>query len=123
MLYDNGQLMSVYAHAYQLTKNEFYKNIVKEIAAFVERDLSATEGGFYSSLNADTKDGEGEFYAWDEKEMKKLQEKKQNLSCRIISTFRNQEIGKRTKTFYSQTIHLVNLPAEIIYRLMIFTTF
>ena len=72
MLYDNGQLMSVYTHAYQLTKNDFYKNIVKEIATFVERDLSAKEGGFYSSLNADTKDGEGEFYAWDEKEMKKV---------------------------------------------------
>jgi uncharacterized protein len=70
MLYDNGQLMSVYAHAYQLTGNIFFKNIVQETAAFVERDLRATNGGFYSSLNADTKEGEGEFYAWHDKEFK-----------------------------------------------------
>ena len=71
MLYDNGQLMSVYAHAYQLTKNSFFKNIVQEIAAFAERDLHTTNGGFYSSLNADTKEGEGEFYAWNYKALKK----------------------------------------------------
>jgi uncharacterized protein YyaL (SSP411 family) len=70
MLYDNGQLMSVYTHAYQLTGNPFFKNIVQEIAAFTERDFRATNGGFYSSLNADTKEGEGEFYAWTEKGLK-----------------------------------------------------
>lgn len=70
MLYDNGQLMSVYAHAYQLTGNLFFKNIVDEIALFVERDLLASNGGFYSSLNADTKDGEGYFYTWNYEEIK-----------------------------------------------------
>lgn len=64
MLYDNGQLVSLYAHAWQLTKNDFYKNILTETISFVERDLISPEGGFYSSLNADTKDGEGEFYGW-----------------------------------------------------------
>jgi uncharacterized protein YyaL (SSP411 family) len=76
MLYDNGQLMSLYAHAYQLTQNIFYKNIVSEIAEFIERDLSSPEGGFYSSLNADTKSGEGEFYAWTYSELKKIVEDK-----------------------------------------------
>ncbi len=72
MLYDNGQLISLYAHAYQLTKNEFYKNILTETIAFVERDLTSPEGGFYSSLNADTEDGEGEFYAWSYDDFKKI---------------------------------------------------
>jgi uncharacterized protein YyaL (SSP411 family) len=72
MLYDNGQLMSLYAHAYQVTKNTFYKNVVKEIDAFIERDLANANGGFYSSLNADTKAGEGEFYAWELKDIKKF---------------------------------------------------
>jgi uncharacterized protein YyaL (SSP411 family) len=71
MLYDNGQLITVYAHAYQLTKNDFYKNILAETISFVERDLASPEGGFYSSLNADTEDGEGEFYAWKYDEFKK----------------------------------------------------
>ena len=71
MLYDNGQLMSVYAHAYQLTGNMFFKNVIQEIAAFIERDLRAPNGGFYSSLNADTQEGEGEFYAWSYRDFKK----------------------------------------------------
>jgi uncharacterized protein YyaL (SSP411 family) len=86
MLYDNGQLMSVYAHAYQLTGNTFFKNIVQEIAAFVERDLRATNGGFYSSLNADTKEEEGEFYAWHDKEFK---EKAGNNNADQIAAYYN----------------------------------
>lgn len=69
MLYDNGQLVSAYAHAYQLTKNEFYKSKLVETIAFVEATLAAPGGGYYSSLNADTEDGEGMFYAWRRKEV------------------------------------------------------
>jgi uncharacterized protein YyaL (SSP411 family) len=72
MLYDNAQLITVYAHAYQLTGNVFFKNIVQEIAGFVERDLTDPDGGFYSSINADTKEGEGEFYAWNYDELKRI---------------------------------------------------
>jgi hypothetical protein len=72
MLYDNGQLMSLFAQAYQVTKKTLYKNIVEEIALFVEKDLTASSGGFYSSLNAVTEDGEGEFYTWSYNEVKKI---------------------------------------------------
>ncbi|MES2373767.1 MAG: thioredoxin domain-containing protein [Bacteroidota bacterium] len=68
MLYDNGQMVSVYAHAYQITKNDFYKNILTETLGFIEKELAAPLGGYYSSLNADTKDGEGEFYTWSKKD-------------------------------------------------------
>ncbi len=64
MLYDNGQLLSVYSQAYQLTKNEFYQQKVSEIYQFTQASLAAPGGAFYSSVNADTKDGEGVFYAW-----------------------------------------------------------
>jgi uncharacterized protein len=64
MLYDNGQLISLYAHAYQLTGNEFYKTIFTETIDFIDRELTAASGGFYSSLNAETDGDEGGFYAW-----------------------------------------------------------
>lgn len=86
MLYDNGQLMSVYAHAYQVTQNNLFKNIVREIAAFIERDLTSADGGFYSSLNADTEKGEGEFYAWTDNEIKKVLGEK---PAQLISSYFN----------------------------------
>jgi uncharacterized protein len=70
MLYDNAQLLSAYTHAYQITGNEFFKKIVQEIAGFIQRDLNNSDNGYFSSLNADTKDGEGEFYSWSFSELK-----------------------------------------------------
>lgn len=68
MLYDNGQLISLYAHAYQLTKDEWYKQICTETIDFVEKSMYAQGGGYYSSLNADTEAGEGDYYLWTRKE-------------------------------------------------------
>jgi len=77
MLYDNGQLVSVYANAYAATKNELYKETVYETLAFIRRELLTNEGAFYSSLDADslTETGkleEGAYYVWTKEELKKL---------------------------------------------------
>jgi uncharacterized protein len=71
MLYDNGQLVSLYAHAYQVTKDELFKNVLTETIAFVERELGSPQGGFYSSINADSEEGEGSFYAWSFADLQK----------------------------------------------------
>ncbi|MDY7396241.1 thioredoxin domain-containing protein [Aureibaculum sp. 2210JD6-5] len=77
MLYDNGQLVSLYANAYLVTKNPLYKQIVYETTAFVERELMDKTGAFYSSLDADSKDEKGEleegvFYVWKIEELKSI---------------------------------------------------
>jgi uncharacterized protein YyaL (SSP411 family) len=75
MLYDNAQLVSLYAKAYQLTKNESFKTIVVETLDFIDKELTQKEGAFYSSIDADSKtnDGkleEGVFYTWTKDELK-----------------------------------------------------
>jgi hypothetical protein len=77
MLYDNGQLVSLYADAYLITKNDLYKDVVYETLEFIKRELTSANGAFYSSLDADstTPEGqleEGAFYVWQKEELQKL---------------------------------------------------
>ncbi len=77
MLYDNGQLVSLYSDAYKLTKNPLYIEVIKKTLSFVERELMNSEGGFYCALDADSLNAEndleeGAFYVWTIPELKTI---------------------------------------------------
>ncbi|MCB0463009.1 MAG: thioredoxin domain-containing protein, partial [Flavobacteriaceae bacterium] len=77
MLYDNAQLVSLYADAYAITKNELYKNVIEETLTFVERELTGIHNNFYSSLDADSYNREGKleegaYYVWQKDELKTI---------------------------------------------------
>ncbi len=69
MLYDNAQLLEVYANAYARARRPQDGRVLRETIAFVARELTSPEGGFYSALDADTEGEEGRFYVWTTKEL------------------------------------------------------
>ena len=72
MLYDNGQLATVYTEAYRLTERADYRRVVEELLAFVTREMTDTGGAFYSALDADSEDEEGRYYRWEKAEVDRL---------------------------------------------------
>ena len=77
MLYDNGQLMSLYSVGYRISKSEPYKQTIYKIHEYINSEMKDFSGGYYSSLDADSKleDGsyaEGEYYTWRKEELEKI---------------------------------------------------
>ena len=72
MLYDNAQLSRVYLHAYQVTGDAFFKTIAEEIYDYILREMTAPEGGFYSTTDADSEHEEGKFFVWTKEELREL---------------------------------------------------
>jgi uncharacterized protein len=72
MLYDNGQLLRVYANAALATGEELFRRVAAETADWIVRDLQAPSGGYWSTLDADSEGHEGKFYVWDAAQVRSL---------------------------------------------------
>lgn len=72
MLYDNGQLMKLYAKAYQVSGEELFKEKVTETIAWLEAEMLQQDGGFFAAQDADSEGTEGKFYTWTSDELESI---------------------------------------------------
>ena len=84
MLYDNAQLVRIYAQVYSVTGEPLFKQVVEETMSYLMREMLHTEGGFYSTQDADSEGEEGKFFVWTEEEISQiLGEEASEIFCRI----------------------------------------
>ena len=94
MLYDNAQLLRSYAQAFAITGTPLFKNVVEETLTYLLREMLHTEGGFYSTQDADSEGKEGKFFVWTQDEaMQILGEESGEIFSRVydVSEFGNFE--------------------------------
>ncbi len=104
MLYDNGQLLCLYADAYQITSNILFSEVIFSTISWLLREMLSEQGAFYSSLDADSKDEnghneEGAFYVWQPEQVKKLLTEEEFIVASQVYGF------ERAPNFESQSWH------------------
>jgi uncharacterized protein YyaL (SSP411 family) len=72
MLYDNAQLLRIYSQAYMITQEPLFKSVVEQTVGYLLREMLHSEGGFYSTQDADSEGEEGKFFVWTTEEINSL---------------------------------------------------
>mgnify|MGYP000925343145 FL=1 len=81
MLYDNALLPIVYSEAYQITKDPFFEDVVKKTLDYVIREMTSSDGTFFSAQDADTNGEEGKTFVWKKREIEKILGKDSEIFC------------------------------------------
>ncbi len=113
MLYDNALLVSVMAEAYQLTRNEQYARAIRETLAFVAREMTDPEHGFFSALDADSEGEEGKFYTWEKAEIDEILQEKAPLFCEFYGVKTNGNWEQKNILWVKEPLEKFALQREV----------
>ncbi|HII07195.1 MAG TPA: thioredoxin domain-containing protein [Methanotrichaceae archaeon] len=116
MLYDQAMIALACLEANQATGDERYGRIAEEIFAYVLRDMTAPEGGFYSAEDADSEGEEGKFYLWTEEELRSvLDENEADLVVRVFDVRKEGNFSEEATGRFTgrNVLHLNRSPVEV----------
>ena len=102
MLYDNALLAQLYLEAFAFSGDEYWCKIGCQTLDFMERELSAKDGAFYSSLDADSEGEEGKFYVWRKSEIEEILGQDSDLFCRKFSITEQGNFEHGTNILYTE---------------------
>ncbi|UVJ46311.1 thioredoxin domain-containing protein [Pseudomonas sp. LS1212] len=122
MLYDNGQLVKLYADAYRATGTPAWRRVFEETIEYTLRDMTHPEGGFYASEDADSEGEEGKFYVWTPAQVQAvLGEPDATLACRAYGVTASGNFEHGTTVLHravtldaTQEMHLQGLRARLL---------
>ena len=77
MLYDNGPMISILANAFRKTGNKMYLNKLSQTCGWLLAEMQSNDGGYYSTIDADSEGIEGKFYAWSDDDLKNILNKEE----------------------------------------------
>ena len=103
MLYDNAQLLAVYTTGYQLSGSAEFRQVIRETAAYVRREMTAPEGGFYATQDADSEGEEGRYYVWTPQQIRAALEP--DAAQLIIDYYRVSETGNFEGRYILNRLH------------------
>ncbi len=111
MLYDNALLLRTYLHAWQVTQRPLYRRVIEQTIDYVLREMTAPEGGFYSTQDADSEGHEGKFFVWTPQEIEAL------LDARRAAVFEDYYgVSARGNFEGTNILHASRSPDEVASR-------
>ena len=86
MLYDNAQIIEILSYAWQFDKKNLYQEKIYQTIKWMTSDLYRKDGGFYSSIDADSEGVEGKYYIWNSRELENILGEEYEFFKKIYNT-------------------------------------
>lgn len=109
MLYDNGQLIALYAVAFAINGNEKLKEVALGCIHWAKEEMKSSLGGYYSSLNADSSGGEGVFYIWEREEIQSLLGEQYQEFAQVYGVDKNPNFESKWHLIETETNQSLNI--------------
>ena len=121
MLYDNGPMISLLCNGYRLLQNNLYLNAINKTCDWLISEMQNKNGGFYSTIDADSENSEGKYYIWEDEELKKiLDEEEYNIFKKVFiidnkPNFENRyhlHVSKANEDSYKENSKLIKIISD-----------